>query len=301
MVGHYAGGCYSWDVVNEALNDGNGTFRSSVFFRTLGADFIPLSFQAAAAADPAARLYYNDFGLESGGAKADAALDIVRLVQNSTLPGARIDGVGFQAHMTAGGTPGARQLAAVFGRFAALGVEVAVTELDVRLAAGQLGGGAAAAEQQARDYASVVGACLAVARCVGVVVWQFSDRYSWVPGTFPGAGEACLYDRDFNRKPAWTSVSSLLAAAATTMPASAAATGSGGAGAGANASGPAAPTATEGLATGNGAAAPMGAAPISGLTGGSVTVQVAGSGRAVLGVEGVVVAVSCSVLMLMFA
>jgi endo-1,4-beta-xylanase len=58
VVGHYKGQCYSWDVVNEALND-NGTFRSSVFFTTLGTDFIPISFKAAALADPAAKLYYN--------------------------------------------------------------------------------------------------------------------------------------------------------------------------------------------------------------------------------------------------
>lgn len=209
VVGHYAGSCYSWDVVNEALNDGNGTFRNSVFFATLGTDFIPISFRAAAAADPAAKLYYNDFSLEFNGSKTDAALDIVRLVQDS---GAHIDGVGFQAHLTAGGTPSANALAGVLRRFTALGVEVALTELDVRV---KLPAGPGVAGQQARDYQSAVGACLAVERCVGVVLWQFSDRYSWVPSTFPGTGDACLYDRDMQRKPAWTSVSAVLAAAAT--------------------------------------------------------------------------------------
>lgn len=74
VVGHYQGACYSWDVVNEALNDGNGTFRTSVFFNTLGTDFIPISFRAAAAADPNAKLYYNDFSLEFNSAKTNAAV-----------------------------------------------------------------------------------------------------------------------------------------------------------------------------------------------------------------------------------
>lgn len=327
VVGHYAGACYSWDVVNEALSDGNGTLRDSVFSRTLGTDFIPLSFQAAAAADPAARLYYNDFSLEFGGSKTDAALDIVRLVQNSTaaFPGARIDGVGFQAHMTVGGTPSAAQLAAVFERFVALGVEVAVTELDVRATtttttatnattAPPAADADAVREQQARDYMAVVGACLAVPRCVGLVVWQFTDRYSWVPSTFPGAGEACLYDADLNKKPAWTSLASQLAAAATAA-ACAADEGTRPAGGGAaNASGPAAPTtaATAAvLANDNGAAVvptgaampalPAGAAPTSDVTGDSVTAQVAGSERVVSCVGSAIVAVVCSVSMLMFA
>lgn len=295
VVGHYAGSCYSWDVVNEALNDGNGTFRSSVFFRTLGTDFIPLSFQAAAAADPAAKLYYNDFSLEFGGSKTDSALDIVRLVQNSTaaFPGARIDGVGFQGHMTVGGTPTASQLAAIFARFTALNVEVAVTELDIRVT--KLPSTDVDRQQQARDYVSVMGACLSTPRCVGVVVWQFSDKYSWVPSTFQGAGEACLYDQNFSRKPAWTSLSSQLAAAAATAPAGAAsgsvvatatATRSGVGGARTRAAGPSGP----------GVAA---AVPTGSTTSGAATVQVAGSGRVVVGVEAVSLTVLCGVFMLL--
>lgn len=216
VVGHYAGSCYSWDVVNEALNDGgnDGSFRNSVFFTTLGTDYIPLSFAAAAAADPAAKLYYNDFSLEFNGAKTDAALDIVRLVQNSSAMGARIDGIGFQAHLTVGsGTPSRDSLISVFNRFIALGLEVAITELDIRMT---LPSNATSIEQQAQDYMSVVGACLALPKCVGLVVWQFTDKYSWVPSTFAGTGEACLYDQNMQRKPAWTSVSVQLAAAAAT-------------------------------------------------------------------------------------
>ncbi|TID02792.1 Endo-1,4-beta-xylanase 5 [Colletotrichum higginsianum] len=204
VVGHYKGACYSWDVVNEALAD-NGTLRDSVFSRVLGASFIPVSFRAAAAADPAAKLYYNDFSLEFGSPKTDGAIGIVRDLKAA---GARIDGVGLQGHFEVGKAPSREALARVMGRFTDLGLEVALTELDVRHAA--LPASEDAARQQASDYAGVVGACVDTAGCVGVVVWGFSDKYSWIPATFRGAGDACLFDVDMQPKPAYAAVAAVL-------------------------------------------------------------------------------------------
>lgn len=219
VVGHFRGSCYSWDVVNEALND-DGTFRDSVFFETMGTDFIPISFRAAAAADPNAKLYYNDFNLENNGTKTVAALGIVQIVRDSGLT---IDGVGFQAHMTVGQTPSRRNMAAVLRRFTDLGLEVAMTELDIRHNA--LPPTDQQIAQQATDYVSMVGACVDTKGCVGVVVWEFTDKYSWIPSTFPGAGDACLLDQNLVPKPAFSSVSSLLRAAATGAPSPANSTG----------------------------------------------------------------------------
>ncbi|EHA57718.1 endo-1,4-beta-xylanase [Pyricularia oryzae 70-15] len=213
-VGHFAGDCYAWDVVNEAVNE-NGSFRDSPFHRTLGTDFLAISFRAAAAADPNAKLYYNDFNIETPGPKANAAMGIVRLLKEQ---GVRIDGVGFQGHLTVGSTPSRAQLASQLQRFADLGVEVTYTELDIRHKS--LPVSSRAAQDQARDYVSVIGSCLDVTACVGVMVWQPTDKYSWIPETFPGTGDACLFDANMNPKPAYTSVSSLLAAAAATAPAS---------------------------------------------------------------------------------
>lgn len=205
---HYAGQCYAWDVVNEALNE-DGSLRESVFLTTLGESYIPLSFSIAAAADPDTRLYYNDFNLETTPAKAAGALQIVRLVQDA---GERIDGVGFQAHLNVGQTPSRAEMAAVLGEFAELGVEVAYTELDV--AHTSLPSSEADREQQAVDYVAAVGSCLDVEACVGVTVWQFTDLYSWVPNTFPGKGEACLYTEGYEKKPAYEAVLELLREAA---------------------------------------------------------------------------------------
>lgn len=58
-VGHYKGQCYAWDVVNEALDD-SAAYRTDIFYTVMGPWYIPFAFKTAAAADPAAKLYYND-------------------------------------------------------------------------------------------------------------------------------------------------------------------------------------------------------------------------------------------------
>lgn len=213
VVTHYKSLCYAWDVVNEALAE-NGTLRASVFSQILGPSFLPLSFSLAGAADPSAKLYYNDFNLETTPAKAAGAIRIVQQIQAAAAP---IHGIGFQAHFRVGRTPNRTALVALQERFVALGLETSFTELDVAHLA--LPANATAVARQAADYVGVVQACLDVPRCVGIVVWQFTDKYSWIPNTFPGLGDACLFDREFRKKPAYTAVASVLAAAATGRPA----------------------------------------------------------------------------------
>lgn len=209
-VGHYKGQCYSWDVVNEAIAD-DGTYRTSVFYNTLGTDYIPIAFEAAAAADPDAKLYYNDYNIEYSGSKHDRALEIVGIIQDA---GARIDGVGLQGHFIVGSLASQSDLTNVLQSYVDAGVsEVAYTELDIRFTS--LPASDSGLQQQATDYASVVNACLAVDECVGITIWDFTDKYSWIPSTFSGQGEACLYDENLSKKPAYTTVSSILAAAAT--------------------------------------------------------------------------------------
>ncbi|KAK7742637.1 hypothetical protein SLS63_000202 [Diaporthe eres] len=218
-VGHYKGKCYAWDVVNEALND-DGTYRTSVFYNTMGTSYLPVAFAAAAAADPAAKLYYNDYNIEYSGSKATAAVNLIKTIQAA---GAKIDGVGLQGHFIVGSTPSASALTSQLNTYVALGLEVAYTEVDVRFSS--LPSTAAGLAQQATDYGSVVSACLAVSKCVGITVWDFDDNYSWIPSTFSGQGDACLYWSNLTTKPAYDNVQKLLAAAAgTPLPTSTATT-----------------------------------------------------------------------------
>lgn len=201
LVTHWKGKCYAWDVVNEALEE-DGTYRNSVFSRTIGPAFIPLAFAAAAAADPDAKLYYNDYNIEHPGAKSTAAANIVKMVQSY---GVKIDGVGGQAHLIVGSVGAASTLQSNIESYTKLGVDFAYTELDIR-APTPISNSAKA--QQATDYGSVVTACKNVARCVGITVWDWTDKYSWIPSVFPGQGDALPWDSNMVKKPAYAAMMS---------------------------------------------------------------------------------------------
>ncbi|MET8269280.1 MULTISPECIES: endo-1,4-beta-xylanase [unclassified Streptomyces] len=202
VAGHYRGEVAAWDVVNEPFND-DGTFRTSPFYNAMGSDYIATALRAAHAADPDAKLYINDYNTEGLGAKSNAMYD---LVSELVAEGVPIDGVGFQAHLAVQyGFPGGMQQN--LQRFADLGLDVAVTELDVRM---QLPADAAKLATQATYYRNVVEACLAVARCVGITVWDYTDKYSWVPDAFPGQGAANLYDENLRPKASYAAVRTAL-------------------------------------------------------------------------------------------
>ncbi|KAK0631162.1 glycoside hydrolase superfamily [Bombardia bombarda] len=196
---HWKGRCYAWDVVNEALNE-DGTYRDSVFYKVLGEEYIKLAFKTAARVDPHAKLYYNDYNLESPGAKADGAKGIVKMLRKA---GIKVDGVGLQAHLIAESHPTLDEHIAAIKGFASLGVEVALTELDIRL---QTPATAANLALQKTAYKNVVGACVQVKGCVGVTIWDFYDPFSWVPYVFSGQGAALLWNEDFSTHPAYVGV-----------------------------------------------------------------------------------------------
>ncbi|TVY71512.1 Endo-1,4-beta-xylanase D [Lachnellula suecica] len=197
---HWAGQCYAWDVLNEALND-DGTYRNDTFLSVLGPDYIKIAFRAAAAADPHAKLYYNDYNIESPGNKSTSVREnIVKFLQDD---GIRIDGVGLQSHFVTGSSPTIDQQIATMQSYADMNLDVAITELDVR---NLLPSTATVLAQQSKDYANAVGACMQVDRCVGITVWDFYDPYSWVPGVFTGYGDADLWFSNFTKHPAYYGV-----------------------------------------------------------------------------------------------
>jgi endo-1,4-beta-xylanase len=125
VVGRYKGRVNGWDVVNEALTD-SGQFQRTKWFKIIGEDFIAKAFEYAHQADPDAELYYNEYSLEEP-AKREAC---VRLVKDLKAKGLRIDGVGIQGHWGMK-YPTSKELDAFIDAFAALGVKVMVTELDI--------------------------------------------------------------------------------------------------------------------------------------------------------------------------
>jgi endo-1,4-beta-xylanase len=200
-VGRYKGKITAWDVVNEPFNE-DGTYRSDIWYDHLGADYIANALTWAHAADPNAKLYINDYNVEGVNAKSTALYNLVKDLKSRGVP---IDGVGLQAHLILGQVPSTLQQN--IQRFADLGVDVAITELDVRMA---LPSDSTKLAQQAADYKSVVAACVAVTRCVNITVWGFADSDSWVPGTFPGYGAATPYDDNYAPKPAYYAIAQAL-------------------------------------------------------------------------------------------
>ncbi|OCH87108.1 endo-1,4-beta-xylanase A precursor [Obba rivulosa] len=198
IVSHYKD---AWDVINEPFND-DGTFRTDVFYTVTGTQYITTALQAARAADPNAKLYINDYNIESTGAKATAMLNLVKQLKSAGVP---VDGVGLQCHFIVGEVP--TSLQSVMQQFTALGVEVAITELDIRMTLPET---QALLTQQQKDYQSVVAACMAVEGCVGITVWDYTDKYSWVPSTFSGQGDACPWDSNLQKKPAYTGIMTAL-------------------------------------------------------------------------------------------
>lgn len=201
---YYYDQCYAWDVVNEAFND-DGTYRSTPFYNTIGKEYIELAFKFARKyTSPRTRLYYNDYGIERVNNKSIAVAALVKDFQKRDIP---IDGVGFQAHFTVGRSPSYNETKQTIAMFNKLKVEVALTELDVRIA---LPDSPEKQAQQAVAYTDAVKACVDSDDCVGVTVWDFWDPVSWVPETFPGNGNADLLDANFTRKPAYYAISDML-------------------------------------------------------------------------------------------
>jgi endo-1,4-beta-xylanase len=198
VAGHFRGKIQYWDVVNEAFADGgSGGRRNSVFQQRIGNSYIEEAFRAARTADPSAKLCYNDYSTDGANAKSNAVFTMVRDFKNRGVP---IDCVGFQSHLIVGQVPGDYQ--SNLQRFANLGVDVNITELDIRMPTPPSSGNL---QTQANNYRTVVAACLAVSRCTSITTWGITDKYSWVPSTFPGQGAALLFDANYARKAAYTS------------------------------------------------------------------------------------------------
>ncbi|MEU1016109.1 non-reducing end alpha-L-arabinofuranosidase family hydrolase [Streptomyces sp. NPDC005898] len=184
-MGRYKGKIYAWDVVNEAFQDGgSGALRESVFKKVLGSGFIEEAFRTARAADPAAKLCYNDYNIEDWSAAKTQG--VYRLVKDFKARGVPIDCVGFQSHFGAGGPPASFKK--TLDSFAALGVDVQITELDI-------------AQASPGHYASAVNACLGVRRCTGITVWGVRDSDSWRADEKP-----LLFDAAGKPKPAYDAV-----------------------------------------------------------------------------------------------
>ena len=220
LVSRYKGKIQSWDVVNEAINDRGDAqsaqtenLRNSSWLRTLGPEFLTLAFKFAHEADPAAKLYYNDYNIEAGPKHASSMLLLKRLIKE----GAPIHGVGIQGHWSTNRVPYA-EIDKAIADYASLGLKVSITELDVTIrgtAGGQLGpgrgprrpaGGTPPSPQDLKAQADAYARLFAIfikhkASIERVTFWGLSDRRTWRFGQHP-----LIFDSNNQRKSAYVAI-----------------------------------------------------------------------------------------------
>jgi len=184
-----------WDVVNEAFED-DGSYRNSVWFQAMGKDYIEKAFRRARAGAPNAKLIYNDYDIAYGDAKTDATFTLMEELLADDVP---LDGIGFQMHVGSDFTA-FDKVENTFARFANLGLDIYITELDVAMRGGT-------EQDQANVFSQITTLCRAQAACKGLQVWGVTDRYTWLRGDTP-----LLLDQDYQVKPAYTAMQNALSA-----------------------------------------------------------------------------------------
>ncbi len=202
VMRHFGSEIREWDVVNEPIAE-DGSLAPSVWRRFIGPEYVEHALRAAHATDPKAKLFINEFAIESPSRKLDGLLRLVKSLQSRGVP---LDGIGLQMHTHILGFLDQRTLERTMRRFTDLGLEVQITEMDVgtSVLAGAL---SERLQRQALAYGAAARACNAVPRCTRFTTWGFTDSLSWL-----GAGEApLLFDSGYQRKPAYEAVRSAFA------------------------------------------------------------------------------------------
>ncbi|MDQ1920378.1 endo-1,4-beta-xylanase [Massilia pseudoviolaceinigra] len=224
---HFSGKVASWDVVNEAINDGGG-YRNSIFYQKTGADYIEQAFINARAVDKKADLYYNDYNIEADAAKLQTLTEMLDGFKARSVP---ISGVGFQMHIYMD-YPSVSTISAAFKRAVDRNLKVKITELDIPInnpfsppyQAGDIKRELtpALALAQKKRYCEVVKAYMDTVPARlrgGVTVWGVSDPSSWlISDLFKNAHAdwPLLFDGAYQQKPALRGVADGLSGKACT-------------------------------------------------------------------------------------
>jgi endo-1,4-beta-xylanase len=215
IVTHFKGKVYQWDVINELWDDNgaNPQMRTTnPWFNKIGEDFVDSAFTFAHRADPDARLFYNDYNNSTINNKSTAMYNKIKKMVENGVP---IHGIGFQAHHTEPEWSDnfKNSLKQNIKRFNELGLEVVFTETDVRITTPT---DQSELIDQARMYKAMLEATLESEGATTFMLWGFTDKHSWIPGTFPGTGDALIFDSNYKKKPAYDSLAAVLKRAQST-------------------------------------------------------------------------------------
>jgi len=229
-VRRYRGRVAAWDVVNEALSDGDGAddLRASGWSKACGEDFIAAAFEAAHQADPNAMLVYNDYNNELPGKRAKQ----VRLIRSLRARHVPVHAVGLQGHYEIDAVP-FKDIDDTLVALRELGVKAVISELDIdviprgkwwadggkhreelsRLDHYRDGCPFDVLRRQADQYARLFRIFRSHADTIArVSFWNLHDGQSWL-NDFPWkrVNHPLLFDRQGNPKPAFDAVIAALA------------------------------------------------------------------------------------------
>lgn len=212
---------YGWDVVNEAISDGRGTYRNenenSTWWRVYGSnEFIINAFRFANKYVPAdVELYYNDYG-DCSALKSEGIAQLLKDVK--AAEGTRIDAVGMQGHYQTAGSPSAQEFITAARKYAAIVGKVQITELDFGVSDAYDGTDKTKQEEYTRlayRYKEIYDAVKQLKsegiNMSGITVWGVVDKYSWLQTSSSVGGGATetkkqvplLFDDDYQVKSAY--------------------------------------------------------------------------------------------------
>jgi endo-1,4-beta-xylanase len=221
VAGRYRGQMHSWDVVNEAVEPRDGRadgLRKTPWLELIGPEYVELAFQTAAAADPTAKLTYNDYGIElDTPEQSEKRAYVLMLVRRLKARGVPIHAVGIQSHLQADGPRAGVGLRTFIRELKRLELEVYVTELDVN-SRGVEGGPAVQDEAVARVYEQYLGLVLPEPNVLAALTWGITDKHTWMNTSTAewvvrkdGARQRPLpFDDEFEPTPAFDAVRSAM-------------------------------------------------------------------------------------------
>lgn len=203
VVSHYKGRIAAWDVVNEAFTD-EGTLRPSLWLTHLGPDYVARAFRYARQADPAVKLFYNEYGHEYSPKRTAA---VVALAADFKRRGIPIDGLGLQMHTHIGLADASIETA--IKAVAATGLLVHISELDVRVNQAKKTDyllNDADTQKQRQKFAAIVRAYRTLVpqpQQYGITTWNIGDADSWIPAFCSCTDFPLPFDKQYAKKPAY--------------------------------------------------------------------------------------------------
>jgi endo-1,4-beta-xylanase len=207
VMTHFKGRIYGWDVVNEAIDDGSGTYKNTIWYQICGADYIYKAFETARAADPDAKLFYNDYSATNA-TKREKIYNLLVDLKGRGL----VDGMGLQGHWNID-APSDDLITAALNRYKEAGVELRISELDVSIYPSNSDPESEYTSDIALKQAIAYGRFFRIFRTFkddisGITMWGIADNHTWLDN-FPVQGRKnypLLFDVNLVPKQAYFTV-----------------------------------------------------------------------------------------------